>query len=111
VALANAGATVVGTPAVLVNNAGIDGPRGADEVDFSRTLNVLGVHHATQVSGGAMCEARRGSIVSIGSLYASPIPALYDHIDPPFTKLAAYGASKAGVNLTRYLARLWGRTA
>ena len=58
-----------------------------------------------------MCEAGRGSIVNIGSLYASiaPIPALYDHLDPPFTKPAAYGASKAAVvNLTRYFARLWG---
>ena len=58
-----------------------------------------------------MCDAGGGSIVNIGSLYASiaPIPALYDHLDPPFTKPAAYGASKAAVvNLTRYFARLWG---
>ena len=58
-----------------------------------------------------MCQAGWGSIVNIGSLYASiaPIPALYDHIEPPFTKPAAYGASKAAVvNLTRYFARLWG---
>ena len=58
-----------------------------------------------------MCRAGRGSIVNIGSLYASvaPIPAFYDHIEPPFTKPAAYGASKAAVvNLTRYFARLWG---
>ncbi len=49
--------------------------------------------------------------MNIGSLYASvaPIPAFYDHIEPPFTKPAAYGASKAAVvNLTRYYARLWG---
>src|SRR6185369_2486841 len=67
--------------------------------------------NATEVFGTAMCEAGRGSIVNIGSLYATiaPIPALYDHIDPPFTKPAAYGASKAAVvNLTRYFARLWG---
>ena len=59
-----------------------------------------------------MCEAGRGSIVNIASLYASiaPIPSLYDHIEPTFTKPAAYGASKAAVvNLTRYYARLWGR--
>jgi NAD(P)-dependent dehydrogenase (short-subunit alcohol dehydrogenase family) len=103
-----------GPPAVLVNNAGIDVPPGApDEASFARTLdvNVAGVYHATQVFGGAMCDARRGSIVNVGSLYASiaPIPALYDHLDPPFTKPAAYGASKAAVvNLTRYFARLWG---
>jgi NAD(P)-dependent dehydrogenase (short-subunit alcohol dehydrogenase family) len=103
----------VGAPAVLVNNAGIDAPPGGDEGEFGRTLevNVAGVYNATQVFGGAMCEAGGGSIVNIGSLYASlsPIPALYDHIEPPFTKPAAYGASKAAVvNLTRYFARLWG---
>ena len=103
----------VGTPDVLVNNAGIDAPPGGDEGDFERTLrvNVTGLYNATRVFGGAMCEARSGSIVNIGSLYASvaPIPAFYDHIEPPFTKPAAYGASKAAVvNLTRYFARLWG---
>jgi NAD(P)-dependent dehydrogenase (short-subunit alcohol dehydrogenase family) len=103
-----------GPPAVLINNAGIDVPPGAaDDASFGRTLevNVAGVHNATEVFGGAMCEAGRGSIVNIGSLYAAiaPIPAFYDHIEPPFTKPAAYGASKAAVvNLTRYYARLWG---
>jgi len=103
----------VGTPAVLVNNAGIDAPPGGDEGDFAKTLdvNVTGLYNATEVFGRAMCEAGGGSIVNIGSLYATiaPIPALYDHIEPPFTKPAAYGASKAAVvNLTRYFARLWG---
>jgi NAD(P)-dependent dehydrogenase (short-subunit alcohol dehydrogenase family) len=102
-----------GPPAVLVNNAGIDAPPGGDEGDFARTLdvNVTGLYNATQVFGEAMCRAGRGSIVNIGSLYASvaPIPAFYDHIEPPFTKPAAYGASKAAVvNLTKYFARLWG---
>jgi NAD(P)-dependent dehydrogenase (short-subunit alcohol dehydrogenase family) len=103
-----------GTPAVLVNNAGIDVPPGTnDDTSFRETLdvNISGVFNATQVFGQAMCEAGGGSIVNIGSLYASiaPIPALYDHLDPPFTKPAAYGASKAAVvNLTRYFARLWG---
>ena len=103
-----------GTPAVLVNNAGIDVPPGtSDDASFRETLdvNIAGVYNATQVFGAAMCEAGGGSIVNIGSLYASiaPIPAFYDHLDPPFTKPAAYGASKAAVvNLTRYFARLWG---
>jgi NAD(P)-dependent dehydrogenase (short-subunit alcohol dehydrogenase family) len=102
------------TPSILVNNAGIDAPPGAaGDAPFLRTLevNIAGVFNATQVFGQAMCEAGRGSIVNIGSLYASvaPIPALYDHIEPPFVKPAAYGASKAAVvNLTRYFARLWG---
>jgi NAD(P)-dependent dehydrogenase (short-subunit alcohol dehydrogenase family) len=103
-----------GAPSVLINNAGIDVPPGQnDDASFRETLdvNVAGVFNATQVFGQAMCDAGRGSVVNIGSLYASiaPIPAFYDHFDPPFAKPAAYGASKAAVvNLTRYFARLWG---
>ncbi len=105
-------------PSVLVNNAGIDfppipGAGGQDESAFAETLavNVQGVLNATEVFGGAMCDAGRGSIVNIGSLYASvaPDPTFYDHLDPPFVKPSAYGASKAAViSLTRYFARLWG---
>ena len=114
-----------GVPEVLVNNAGIDQPPGLDARtsaiedvpldDFRRTLdvNVGGTFLATQVFGSRMRDAGRGSIVNIGSLYASIAadPRMYDHldVDPPFLKPAAYGASKAGtVNLTRYFARLWG---
>ena len=105
------------TPSVLVNNAGIDSPpvpgRGEDEASFHETLdvNLVGVFNATEVFGEAMRAAGCGSIINIGSLYASvaPEPSLYDHLDPPFVKPAAYGASKAGVvSLTRYFARLWG---
>jgi NAD(P)-dependent dehydrogenase (short-subunit alcohol dehydrogenase family) len=112
----------VGAPHVLVNNAGIDQPPDPDAAgggieavspdDFLRVLdvNTRGVFVTTQVLGSAMAKAGRGSIVNIGSLYASvaPIPALYDHI-PGFVKPPAYAASKAGViALTRYFARLWG---
>jgi NAD(P)-dependent dehydrogenase (short-subunit alcohol dehydrogenase family) len=99
----------VETPAVLVNNAGIEGV-SADEFLRVLDVNVRGAFVATQVFGSAMAEAGGGSIVNIGSLYASiaPDPALYDHI-PGFLKPPAYGASKAGVvALTRYFARLWG---
>jgi NAD(P)-dependent dehydrogenase (short-subunit alcohol dehydrogenase family) len=111
-----------GAPTILVNNAGIDQPPGAggtgyaiEDVPleaFTRTLdvNLAGTFNAIQVFGPAMVAAGRGSIVNIGSLYASiaPEPAFYDHI-PGFLKPAAYGASKAAVlNLTRYFARLWG---
>ncbi len=113
------------TPSILVNNAGIDQPpeSGArtyriEDVpldDFRRTVdvNLVGAFNAIQVFGSAMRDAGRGSIVNIGSLYASiaPEPAFYDHMqaDPPFLKPAAYGASKAGLlALTRYFARLWG---
>jgi NAD(P)-dependent dehydrogenase (short-subunit alcohol dehydrogenase family) len=115
----------VGAPSILVNNAGIDQPPGAgartfliEDVpleDFRRTLdvNLAGAFNVTQVFGPAMCRAGRGTIVNIGSLYASIAaePRFYDHVDsdPPFLKPAAYGASKAAVvNLSRYFARLWG---
>jgi NAD(P)-dependent dehydrogenase (short-subunit alcohol dehydrogenase family) len=104
----------VGTPAVLVNNAGIDQPPGEDgelppDDDFLRVLdvNTRGTYVASHVFGTAMQRAGGGAIVNIGSLYASisPIPALYEHI-PGFVKPPAYGASKAGVvQLTKWLAR------
>jgi NAD(P)-dependent dehydrogenase (short-subunit alcohol dehydrogenase family) len=107
-----------GVPSVLVNNAGIDQPpdpaAGGEETleGFRRTLdvNLAGTFNATQVFGGAMVEAGRGSIVNVGSLYATiaPDPRFYDHMEG-FVKPAAYGASKAGVvQLTRYFARRWG---
>jgi NAD(P)-dependent dehydrogenase (short-subunit alcohol dehydrogenase family) len=115
----------LGVPDVLVNNAGIDQPPEAaavrhriEEVPteaFSGTVdvNLTGTFHAIQVFGAAMRDEGRGSIVNIGSLYATvaPDPSFYSHLpgDPPFLKPAAYGASKAGVlHLTRYFARLWG---
>lgn len=114
-----------GVPAVLVNNAGIDQPpspagggyRLEDiPLDVNRRIfdvNTLGLFQTAQIFGTEMAKARRGSIINIGSLYASvsPDPRFYDHIvsDPPFLKPPAYGASKAAVvNLTKYLATAWG---
>jgi NAD(P)-dependent dehydrogenase (short-subunit alcohol dehydrogenase family) len=106
-----------GEPHVLVNNAGIDvspeGEGGEERLeDFRRTVdvNLAGAFNATQVFGPHMVRAGRGSIVNVGSLYASiaPEPRFYDHLEG-FVKPAAYGASKAGViHLTRYFARRWG---
>lgn len=105
-------------PSVLVNNAGIDQPPNAgagavlDHDEFLHVLdvNLAGAFNATLVFGEAMVAAGRGSIVNIGSLYASvaPEPGFYDHLEG-FLKPPAYGASKAGlVQLTKYFARLWG---
>lgn len=114
-----------GVPHVLVNNAGVDQPPSPagggyrlDEIplDVNRRIfdvNILGLFQVVQVLGTPMAAAGRGSIINIGSLYASvsPDPRFYDHIesDPPFLKPPAYGASKAAVvNLTKYLATAWG---
>jgi NAD(P)-dependent dehydrogenase (short-subunit alcohol dehydrogenase family) len=113
-----------GVLSILVNNAGIDQPPGKldnacclEEIPIELNLkvfevNAMGLFLVTQVFGGQMAKAGRGSIINIGSLYASVAPdsRFYDHIkcDPPFLKPPAYGASKAAVvNLTRYLATLW----
>jgi len=112
-------------PSILVNNAGIDAPPAASggghrlediPFDLNRRIfevNTLGLFQVTQLFGGDMAKAGRGSIINIGSLYASVSPdaRFYDHIvsDPPFLKPPAYGASKAAVvNLTKYFATAWG---
>jgi NAD(P)-dependent dehydrogenase (short-subunit alcohol dehydrogenase family) len=111
----------LGAPTILVNNAGIDAPPATggkgyrlEEIPLEVNLRILEVNAAglflvAQVFGAAMVRCGRGSIINIGSLYASvsPDPRFYDHIpsDPPFLKPPAYGASKAAVlNLTQYLA-------
>ena len=116
--------TAFGTPTILINNAGIDRPPAdsakgyrLEDIPFEENraifeVNTLGLFQVTQIFGSRMAAAGRGSIINIGSLYASVSPdeRLYDHIpgDPPFLKPPAYGASKAAVvNLTRYLATLW----
>jgi NAD(P)-dependent dehydrogenase (short-subunit alcohol dehydrogenase family) len=115
----------LGVADVLVNNAGIDQPpdsagqRSAIEdlpIEQARRMvevNLLGTFQMTQVFGSHMAERGSGSIINIGSLYASVSPdqRLYEHMpgDLPFLKSPAYGASKAAVvNMTRYFATLWG---
>ncbi|MBW4621798.1 MAG: SDR family oxidoreductase [Cyanosarcina radialis HA8281-LM2] len=114
----------VGIPSILVNNAGIDQPPGPaktyllEEVPLEVCrqvfeVNILGAFQVTQIFGSSMVKAKRGSIINIGSLYASVSPdvRMYDHLDcdPPFIKPPAYGASKAAlINLTRYFATHWG---
>jgi len=113
-----------GIPEILVNNAGIDQPPGPAKtynledipIDVCRQVfevNILGAFQVIQVFGSVMAQAKKGSIINIGSLYASVSPdaRFYDHLDcdPPFLKPPAYGASKAAlVNLTRYFATHWG---
>jgi len=116
----------MGVPRVLVNNAGIDQPpdsgTGRFKIEdmpvemFRRMVdvNLVGTFQVTQVFGALMTTNGGGSIINIGSLYASVSPdqRFYDHFagEPPFLKVPAYGASKAGVvNMTKYFATVWGR--
>jgi NAD(P)-dependent dehydrogenase (short-subunit alcohol dehydrogenase family) len=120
----------LGEPLVLVNNAGIDQPpdRPGERhplhqlpiESFRRMVevNLLGTFQVIQVFGARMAARGEGSIINIGSLYASvsPDPHFYDHlVQPeagghgvPFIKSPAYGASKAGVvNLSNFFATHW----
>ena len=115
----------LGTPSVLVNNAGVDQPPDAggsrapieqlpiDQFRRMVEVNLLGTFQVTQAIGGVMAAGGSGSIVNIGSLYASVSPdqRFYEHLpgNLPFLKSPAYGASKAAVvNMTKYFATLWG---
>lgn len=115
----------MGTPSILVNNAGIDQPPDSagrrspidrlviDEFRRMVEVNLLGTFQVTQVLGGGMAARGDGAIINIGSLYASVSPdqRFYSHLpgDVPFLKSPAYGASKAAVvNLAKYFSTLWG---
>lgn len=104
----------VGDPDGLVLLHGIDAKPGTDDADPWRSwqamldVNLTGTMNACKVFGSAMAESGRGSIVTVGSLYAhcSPDPGLYDN---GFTKPIGYTASKHSVlGLTRHLAAMWG---
>jgi NAD(P)-dependent dehydrogenase (short-subunit alcohol dehydrogenase family) len=115
-----------GTPAGLVNAAGLDSPPGAPieengpfetypEASWDKVMavNAKGVMLCCQVIGGAMAEAGRGSIVNVASTYGmvSPDQSLYEYRrqrGETFFKPVAYSASKSALyNLTRYLATYW----
>jgi NAD(P)-dependent dehydrogenase (short-subunit alcohol dehydrogenase family) len=115
----------MGPASILVNNAGVDQPpdsagarSGIENLpmdQFRRMLevNLMGTFQVTQVFGSQMAERGSGSVINIGSLYASVSPdqRFYDHLpgDLPFLKSPAYGASKAAVvNMTKYFSTLWG---
>jgi NAD(P)-dependent dehydrogenase (short-subunit alcohol dehydrogenase family) len=119
------GRRTLGVPGIVVNNAGIDQPPAklkkafrfedipAEVIRETMDVNLVGALQVLQVFGEDLMQSKHGSVINIGSLYSvhAPDPRLYDHIpqDPPFLKPPAYGASKAAlVNLTKYLAALWG---
>jgi NAD(P)-dependent dehydrogenase (short-subunit alcohol dehydrogenase family) len=92
---------------VLINNAGTAASAPAIDTtldDFRDMLDadLASVFALTQLVGGAMIEAGRGSIINIASLGAERVLDRYT--------LDAYNAAKAGVvAMTRNLAAEWGR--
>jgi NAD(P)-dependent dehydrogenase (short-subunit alcohol dehydrogenase family) len=116
-----------GVPHVLVNNAGIDSkPSGSADQNSPFEIypkqywdeiidtNLTGVMLCCQVVGARMAEAKRGSIINVGSMYGmvSPNQALYAYREKrdgkPFIKAISYAASKAALlNMTRYLGTYW----
>ena len=114
----------LGEPAVLVNNAGVDQPPDSagerhrlgelpgDQFRRMIEVNLVGTFQVIQVFGARMAQGAGGSIINIGSLYASvsPDPHFYAHLEgnAPFIKSPAYGASKAGVvSLSKFFATHW----
>ena len=93
----------LGTPTVLVNNAGINRIASAEELDEERwdeviDTNLTGAFRCSQVVGRRMLAAGRGSIVNVASILST--------MGSPGR--SAYCASKAGLaGLTRALAVDW----
>lgn len=112
-----------GSVDVLVNNAGIDVRpiKIAETQDRKKTqgryqkmwdVNVQGAVNCIEEFVTDMKEKKRGSIINIGSLYASVAPheSLYDHLG--FDKPWAYGATKSAVvQVTRHYAARLGKYA
>lgn len=90
----------------LVNNAGINIPKPAEQLSLDEwnrivSVNLTGTFIVCQTAGAIMLAQGSGSIINICSVHG--------HVGSYVHKAAAYNASKAGViNLTRSLALEWG---
>lgn len=104
---AEAIATEVGVPDVLVNNAGIvrNGPASeTSEADWHAVIdvNLNGVFYCAQAFGKRMAAVGRGAIVNISSMCGEIVVYPQPQV--------AYNAAKAGVNLiTKSLAVEWAK--
>ncbi|KAB2736174.1 SDR family NAD(P)-dependent oxidoreductase [Brucella anthropi] len=104
---AEAIATEVGVPDVLVNNAGIvrNGPASeTSEADWRAVIdvNLNGVFYCAQAFGKRMAAVGRGAIVNISSMCGEIVVYPQPQV--------AYNAAKAGVNLiTKSLAVEWAK--
>jgi NAD(P)-dependent dehydrogenase (short-subunit alcohol dehydrogenase family) len=94
----------LGTPTILVNNAGVN-RIGASELltdeDWELVIDtdLTGVYRCCRAFGSLMLEAGTGAIVNVGSIIGAVVG---------MSGRAPYGAAKAGlVGLTRVLAVEW----
>lgn len=116
----------LGEPDILINNAALDTPPDASELDTGpfetypekswqqmMDVNLKGMFFCCQVIGGQMAKTGGGSIINISSIYGmvSPNQKIYEYKRKKgqiFYKPIGYSVSKSGVyNLTRYLATYW----
>ena len=99
-----AATAALGTPTILVNNAGVNrlGPAESyPDDDWERILdvNLTGVFRCCRAVGARMLEAGDGSIVNVASIVGATVGMPWR---------APYASSKAGVvGLTRTLAVEW----
>ncbi len=95
---------ILGTPTILVNNAGVNrlGPSESypdDDWDLVLDVNLTGVFRCCRAVGAHMLAAGRGSIVNVASIVGASVGMPWR---------APYASSKAGVvGLTRTLAVEW----
>jgi NAD(P)-dependent dehydrogenase (short-subunit alcohol dehydrogenase family) len=91
---------------VLVNNAGINIPKPAQELKLEEWSRIVGVNLTGTFIG---CQAAGQVMLARGSGCIINICSVHGHVGSYVHKAAAYNASKAGViNLTRSLALEWG---
>jgi NAD(P)-dependent dehydrogenase (short-subunit alcohol dehydrogenase family) len=94
----------LGTPTILVNNAGVNRIGAAElltdeDWDLVIDVDLTGVFRCCRAFGSQMLEARRGAIVNVGSIIGAVVG---------MPGRAPYGAAKGGlVGLTRVLAVEW----
>jgi NAD(P)-dependent dehydrogenase (short-subunit alcohol dehydrogenase family) len=94
----------LGTPSILVNNAGVSRIGAAEllsDDDWASVIdvNLTGVYRCCRSFGAAMLDAKRGTIVNVASIVGTLVG---------MPGRASYGAAKAGVvGLTRVLAVEW----
>jgi NAD(P)-dependent dehydrogenase (short-subunit alcohol dehydrogenase family) len=105
-ALCDAALETYGALDTLVNNAGVNVPKPAEELsldEWERVVgtNLTGTWIGCRAAGEIMLRQGSGCIINICSIHG--------HVGSYVHQAAAYNASKAGViNLTRSLALEWG---